>query len=108
NWTPLTDNQPSLAVGSIVLDPQNPQIVYVGTGEENFGSDSYYGVGILKSTNGGATWSNVAGSNGFLDGGVPAVTEPERTGSTDGIASPCGGLRIGSLAASVQGGVTVL
>src|SRR5438132_895305 len=50
NWTPLTDNQPSLATGSIALDPNNPDIVYVGTGEENFAVDSYYGAGILKST----------------------------------------------------------
>jgi photosystem II stability/assembly factor-like uncharacterized protein len=61
NWAPLTDDQPSLANGSIALDPQNPDIVYVGTGEENFAGDSYYGAGILKSTDGGNTWTNIAG-----------------------------------------------
>lgn len=101
NWAPLTDNQPSLAVGSIVLDPVSPQTVYVGTGEENFGSDSYYGVGILKSTNGSGSWSNI-GATAF------GVTEPECTGSTDGIASVCGGLRIGGLAAVNQSGTTAL
>ncbi len=58
-WTPLTDSQASLAIGSIALDPSNPNIVYVGTGEENFGSDNYYGAGILKSTDGGATWISI-------------------------------------------------
>jgi photosystem II stability/assembly factor-like uncharacterized protein len=58
-WTPLTDNQPSLAVGSIAIDPQNPQTIYVGTGEENFNFDAYFGAGILKSTDGGATWATI-------------------------------------------------
>jgi hypothetical protein len=61
-WTPLTDAQASLAVGSIALDPSNPSILYVGTGEENFSGDSYYGAGILKSTDGGATWIHLPGS----------------------------------------------
>ncbi|MGI8746671.1 MAG: IPT/TIG domain-containing protein [Bryobacteraceae bacterium] len=60
-WTPLTDDQPSLANGSIALDPSNPDIVYAGTGEENFAGDSYYGAGILKSTDGGASWKNIVG-----------------------------------------------
>jgi uncharacterized protein (TIGR03437 family) len=61
NWKPLTDDQASLASGAIVIDPANPDTVYVGTGEENFAQDSYYGAGILKSTNGGATWTNIVG-----------------------------------------------
>src|SRR5262249_35269194 len=61
SWKPLTDSQPSLANGAIALDPSNPDTVYVGTGEENFAIDSYYGAGILKSTNGGASWKNIIG-----------------------------------------------
>ena len=60
-WKPLTDAQPSLANGAVALDPSNPDVVYVGTGEENFAIDSYYGAGILKSTNGGASWKNIVG-----------------------------------------------
>jgi uncharacterized protein (TIGR03437 family) len=60
NWTPLTDDQPSLATGSIALAPSNPDVVYVGTGEQNNSGDSYYGAGILKSTDGGATWTQLA------------------------------------------------
>src|ERR1700733_4408288 len=44
-WTPLTDNQASLASGAIAIDPASPNTVYVGTGEENFAQDSYYGAG---------------------------------------------------------------
>ncbi len=60
-WTPLTDTQASLAVGSIAIDPQNHLTIYVGTGEENNSGDSYYGAGILKSTDGGNTWTNIPG-----------------------------------------------
>jgi photosystem II stability/assembly factor-like uncharacterized protein len=61
SWTPLTDGQPSLAIGSITLDPANPSTIYVGTGEENFSGDSYYGAGVLKSTDGGSTWAQICG-----------------------------------------------
>lgn len=69
-WTPLTDTQPSLAVGSIAIDPENPATIYVGTGEENDAIDSYYGAGILKSTDGGNTWTNYPGpfAGGFSGG----------------------------------------
>lgn len=50
NWTPLTDSQLSLATGSIAVDPTGcpTHTVYVGTGEENFAFDSFYGAGVLK------------------------------------------------------------
>jgi uncharacterized protein (TIGR03437 family) len=60
-WMPLTDGQASMATGAIALDPNNSDIIYVGTGEENFALDSYYGAGILKSTDAGATWTNIVG-----------------------------------------------
>jgi hypothetical protein len=63
-WTPLTDGQASLAVGSIASDPNNPSTNYVGTGEANNSGDSYYGVGLLKSNDGGATW-NLLGQSQF-------------------------------------------
>jgi uncharacterized protein (TIGR03437 family) len=61
NWTPLTDDQPSLSTGAIALAPSNPDIVFVGTGEQNNSGDSYYGAGILKSTDGGQTWTQIEG-----------------------------------------------
>jgi hypothetical protein len=64
-WTPLTDQQASLAVGDIVIDPVNPNIIYVGTGEPNGSCDSYYGKGILRSADGGTSWTLLgAGSGG--------------------------------------------
>ncbi|HEU4884783.1 MAG TPA: hypothetical protein VFT45_21175, partial [Longimicrobium sp.] len=60
NWAPTSDNELSLAIGAIAIDPSNPSIVYAGTGEGNFSGDSYYGAGVLKSTNAGASWTMLA------------------------------------------------
>jgi len=58
SWTPLFDEQAALAVGAVAIDPQNPQVIYAGTGEVNpgGGSTAYGGVGILRSSDGGDTW----------------------------------------------------
>ncbi len=56
NWTPLTDNQATLAIGAIAIQLQlsNPDptksVVLAGTGETNSSEDSYYGLGILCSS----------------------------------------------------------
>ena len=76
SWTPLTDFQVSLAVGSIALDATTiPTTIYVGTGEENFNGDAYYGAGILKSTDGGKTWTQDATFSQPTDS-TPAASGP--------------------------------
>lgn len=66
NWTPLTDEQATLAIGSIAIQPQasnanpNASIVLAGTGETNGSADSYYGLGILRSADGGQTWTLIS------------------------------------------------
>ncbi|HYL13686.1 MAG TPA: hypothetical protein VEV41_11665 [Terriglobales bacterium] len=67
-WTPMIDNQPTLAVGAIALQPNNAtnnlsNVILVGTGEANSSGDSYYGLGILRSTNAGSTWSLISTAN---------------------------------------------
>jgi photosystem II stability/assembly factor-like uncharacterized protein len=65
NWRPLTDMQATLFMGAIALAPSNPDIIYAGTGEANYGPSKlalvrenvYSGRGILKSTDAGATWA---------------------------------------------------
>jgi len=59
SWQALIDDQPSLAVGAIALQPGNSNLILVGTGEANNSGDSYYGMGILRSTDGGATWAQI-------------------------------------------------
>jgi len=46
----------SLAIGSMAQDPNNPQTLYVGTGEGFPNADAIRGIGILKSTDAGETW----------------------------------------------------
>jgi uncharacterized repeat protein (TIGR01451 family) len=61
NWVSRTDNLPSLSTGALEVAPSNDLIVYDGTGEGALSGDSYTGNGILKSTDGGFTWSHVSG-----------------------------------------------
>jgi photosystem II stability/assembly factor-like uncharacterized protein len=56
SWSPMTDRQATLSMGAIALAPSNPNIIYAGTGEANNSQDSFYGRGVLKSVDGGATW----------------------------------------------------
>ena len=65
SWTPKSDHEVSLAIGALAIDPNSPRTVYAGTGEGNSSLDSYYGLGILKSTDGGDSWNSFA-STTFL------------------------------------------
>jgi photosystem II stability/assembly factor-like uncharacterized protein len=57
SWAPRDDQLPTLAIGCIVTHPTHSNIIYMGTGEGSFNIDAVDGVGVLKSTDGGATWS---------------------------------------------------
>ncbi len=70
-WSTNTDNNPILGVSDIAIDPNTPNTMYIATGDADMGSLSsltggYWGdtksVGVLKSTDGGATW-NQTGMN---------------------------------------------
>src|SRR5262249_33169552 len=63
-WTPVIDTQATLAVGSIAVQPGNSNVVLVGTGETNSSGDSYYGLGILRSADGGNTWTLITSDSG--------------------------------------------
>ena len=56
-WTARTEGAATLAIGSVTVDPSNPNHLVAGTGEANQSGDSAYGTGILTSTDGGSTWS---------------------------------------------------
>ena len=56
SWTPVFDEAGALSIGAITIDPNNPDIIWVGTGEANVSADSYPGDGIWRSTDGGQTW----------------------------------------------------
>jgi hypothetical protein len=66
-WQALIDDQPTLAVGAIALQPGNSNVILVGTGETNSSGDSYYGLGILRSTDGGSAWTQIKGTGTGTD-----------------------------------------
>lgn len=48
NWTPLFDQQATLAIGCLALAPSDRSILYVGTGEANGSADCYFGLGLYR------------------------------------------------------------
>jgi len=58
-WEPIFDDQAFLSIGVIEIDPNDPETIFVGTGDVNIPGGFFIGNGIYKSTNGGETWSNV-------------------------------------------------
>jgi photosystem II stability/assembly factor-like uncharacterized protein len=55
-WKGLWHSQAVLNVGALAIHPTNSKIVYCGTGEANLSADSYAGVGLYRTTNGGKSW----------------------------------------------------
>src|SRR3989449_5906603 len=77
----------SLSIGSLAIDPTNSSIIYVGTGEQNFSGDSYYGAGVLKSIDGGATWTQ-QGANVFVGPGGGSLSSNQLGGGAHVGADP--------------------
>jgi hypothetical protein len=76
-WQPLTDDQATLAVGAIAVQPGNSGVILVGTGEANSSADSYYGLGILRSADAGVSWTLIpadsSGSRSFAGMGFSRI-----------------------------------
>ena len=58
-FTPLFDAQGSYSIGCITMDPRNPHVIWVGTGENNNQRSVAYGDGVYKSEDGGASWKHM-------------------------------------------------
>jgi len=59
SWTPVFDNEGSYSIGYVALDPKDPNVVWVGTGENNSQRSVGYGDGVYKSTDGGKSWTRL-------------------------------------------------
>lgn len=57
-WSPRSDFLPVLSISSIVLDPANPNIVYIATGDADSPGEDPYSIGVWKSVDGGTNWSS--------------------------------------------------
>jgi photosystem II stability/assembly factor-like uncharacterized protein len=63
SWQPIFDREGSFSIGWLTLDPKNPNVVWVGTGERNSQRSVAYGDGVYKSEDGGKSWKNVGLKN---------------------------------------------
>ncbi|MEA3445021.1 MAG: T9SS type A sorting domain-containing protein [Bacteroidota bacterium] len=59
SWYPIFDEHAYLAIGELVFDPQNPDIIFVGTGDPNITGYPAIGDGIYKSADAGQTWQHL-------------------------------------------------
>jgi hypothetical protein len=127
-WQPLTDNQPSLSTGALALAPKPCQmfnghaqsnLILVGTGESNYAHDSLYGAGVLRSSNGGQTWtqdstftssaSQGPGASGPYIAGLavqPHQTNPVVLAAVQGTDFSAGGALLSGVWRSADGGNT--
>jgi photosystem II stability/assembly factor-like uncharacterized protein len=58
-WTPIFDDYGSYSIGCIAIDPRNPQVLWLGTGENASQRSVGYGDGVYKSLDGGGSWERV-------------------------------------------------
>ena len=97
SWAPRTDFAATLTTGALAFDRKAPANVYCGTGEGNFYWP--FGAGILKSTNGGTTWSTLCTAPFVGQGFYDLLVDPAN--SSHLLAGTTGGLYV-----STNGGVT--
>jgi photosystem II stability/assembly factor-like uncharacterized protein len=74
-WDPIFDDQGSYSIGCVTLDPNNPEIVWVGSGENVGGRHVGYGDGVYRSRDGGKSWENLGLSDSQHIGMI--VVHPE-------------------------------
>jgi hypothetical protein len=95
NWTAVTDDQATLSIGSIAIQPGNTNpaqsVVLVGTGEADNSADSYFGLGMLRSADGGNTWTLISTANGgaysFSGLGATRMAFSTATGQTSTVVA---------------------
>ncbi len=58
-YDPIFDTEASYSIGCVTMDPNNPNVIWVGTGENNNQRSVSYGDGVYKSLDGGKSWKNV-------------------------------------------------
>ncbi len=58
-WKPIFDSQPVYSTGCITIDPNNPSVIWLGTGENVGGRHVGFGDGIYRSGDDGKSWENM-------------------------------------------------
>jgi photosystem II stability/assembly factor-like uncharacterized protein len=76
-WKSIFDDQPISSIGSIVVSPSNPNVIYVGSGEANIRGNVAAGNGIYKSNDAGKTWQHVWVQEGQIGTMAVHPTNPD-------------------------------
>jgi len=76
-FIPLFDSQGSYSIGVVTMDPNNPNVLWVGTGENNNQRSVAYGDGIYKSNDGGKSWKHMGLKTSEHIGSI--VVDPENS-----------------------------
>lgn len=76
-FDPVFENYGSYSLGCIVIDPNNPFVVWVGTGENNHQRALGYGDGVYKTIDGGKSWKNMGLKESRQIGGI--VIDPRNS-----------------------------
>lgn len=58
-WDPIFDDNPTQNIGAIAIQQDQPNVLWVGTGEGNPRNSMNLGMGLFKSTDAGATWAHM-------------------------------------------------
>ncbi len=76
-FEPVFDGQKSYSIGVVTMDPNNSNVVWVGTGENNHQRVLGYGDGVYKSLDGGKSWKNMGLKDSRQIGGI--VVDPNNS-----------------------------
>ena len=107
NWAPIDEFLGNLAITTIAYDPSNTSTMYFGTGEGNFNVDAVKGDGIWKSTDGGATWNQLASTDPSTNNNFPFVQKIVVTSTGVVLAATRGDFtNRGGIMRSIDGGTT--
>ena len=95
-FTPLTDNLSafspaaltSLSIGAVTVQPGGTGVVLAGTGDPNDATDSWYGAGLLRSTDSGNTWTLITHAAQEASGVIPNFTGNAFAGFAWSTSSP--------------------
>ncbi|MBS1251230.1 MAG: Xyloglucanase Xgh74A [Anaerolineales bacterium] len=102
-WTALMRDEASLSIGALVIDPTNPNVIYAGTGEGKL--NNYWGAGVLKSTNGGASWT-LLGEEVFDNRGIMRLAiDPTNPNALYAVTMPGGNYRSSDIARGAATGL---
>ncbi len=86
-WTNMSNDLPTLGVSSILIHPSDPDIIYIGSGDRD--ADDAEPLGVFKSTDGGATWTQINNTMGNVTVGA-MIMHPSSSNTL--IAATSGGI----------------